>query len=151
MHNLCLCIGHEKEDQMDTIEEELFGMLLKQFRERSGLKQLALAYLIGKRNRASIDAWERGLYVPSTPETVLSFAKALRLSESETDRLLMAAHYPPRYQRPNTQETVSRAEHREEIPVSSPTLSPCWNVPHHRTPFFTGVNYGFCLALSHFP
>jgi len=44
MHNLCLCIGHEKEDQMDTIEEELFGMLLKQFRERSGLKQLALAY-----------------------------------------------------------------------------------------------------------
>lgn len=35
-----------------------FGTLLKQFRQRRQLTQLALAYKIGKKSRGSIQAWE---------------------------------------------------------------------------------------------
>lgn len=37
-----------------------FGTLLKQFRQRRQLTQLALAYKIGKKSRGSIQAWENG-------------------------------------------------------------------------------------------
>lgn len=46
---------------MEMSGDGTFGTLLRTFRERRGLKQEALAYKIGKKNRGSIDAWERGL------------------------------------------------------------------------------------------
>src|SRR5437667_8569878 len=82
---------------MDGQEKPTFGELLRGFRRRKNLKQLALAYKLGKQTRSSIDAWERGLYLPETPETVLAIAEVLSLTEHETDALLLAARYAPRY------------------------------------------------------
>lgn len=84
---------------MDERERRTFGELLRDFRRRKNLNQLGLAYKLGKQTRSSIDAWERGLYLPETPETVLAIADALSLSEQETDELLLAARYAPKYGR----------------------------------------------------
>src|SRR5216683_760127 len=98
---------------MDGFESSLFGTLLKSFRQRREFTQSALAYKIGKHSRGSIQAWEGSLYLPSDRETVLALARALQLSESETDKLLLAAHYPQEY---HTQGTVfSAAETREPL------------------------------------
>src|SRR5260370_42607267 len=78
-------------------EKRPFGELLRDFRRRNNLNQLGLAYRLGKQTRSSIDAWERGLYLPDTPETVLAIADTLSLSEQETDELLLAARYAPKY------------------------------------------------------
>src|SRR5579863_517747 len=88
---------------MDDIETRLFGTLLRQFRQRKRLTQLALAYKIGKRSRGSIQAWENSLFLPSDRETVLALASALDLSPGVTDVLLLAAHYPQEYQTQGTQ------------------------------------------------
>jgi transcriptional regulator with XRE-family HTH domain len=96
-----LCVGQEKH-VMEMSGDETFGILLKTFRERRGLKQEALAYKIGKKNRGSIDAWERGLYRPKHREMVLTLSQALQLSERETNQLLAAADFPPAYQLPES-------------------------------------------------
>src|SRR5258708_30738952 len=88
---------------MDSSESGLFGALLKSFRQRRQLTQSALAHRIGKHSRGSIQAWEGSLYLPSDRETVLALARALQLTESETDRLILAAHYPPEH---HTQRTA---------------------------------------------
>ena len=82
---------------MDTSETNLFGDLLKSFRQRRKLTQSALAYKIEKHSRGSIQAWEGGLYFPSDRETVLMLASALQLTGSETDKLLLAANYAQEY------------------------------------------------------
>lgn len=82
---------------MDSSEPRLFGALLRSFRQRRELTQSALAYRIEKHSRGSIQAWEGSLYLPSDRETVLALARALQLSEGETDQLLLAAHYPQEY------------------------------------------------------
>src|SRR5712692_5214224 len=87
-----------------------FSTLLKQFRQRAGLKQLALAYAIGKHSRGSIQAWEQGRYLPDSREIVFALAKALRLSEREANQLLRAAHYPPEYLSSEAEETKPVAE-----------------------------------------
>ena len=89
--------GRERECRMDTPETNLFGDLLKWFRERRKLTQSALAHKIGKQSRGSIQAWEGGLYFPSDRETLLMLASALQLTDSETDKLLLAAHYAQEY------------------------------------------------------
>jgi len=89
--------GRERECRMDTPETNLFGDLLKWFRERRKLTQSALAYKIGKQSRGGIQAWEGGLYFPSDRETLLMLASALQLTDSETDKLLLAAHYAQEY------------------------------------------------------
>ena len=81
---------------MDISEMDSFGDLLKWFRNRSKLTQEALAYKIGKQSRGSIQAWENGS-LPGDRETVLDLARALRLSESEADKFLLAAHFPQQY------------------------------------------------------
>jgi len=91
---------------MDSSEPTLFGALLKSFRQRRKLTQSALAYRIEKHNRGSIQAWEGSLYLPGDRETVLALARALHLTEGETDQMLLAAHYPQQY---HTQGTVSSA------------------------------------------
>jgi DNA-binding XRE family transcriptional regulator len=95
-----------KECKMDSFETSLFGGLLKSFRQRMELTQSTLAHKIEKHSRGSIQAWESSLYLPSDRGTVLALARALQLSESETDRLLLAAHYPQEY---HTQETLFSA------------------------------------------
>ncbi len=98
---------------MDSSEQSLFGALLRSFRQRRELTQSALAYRIDKHSRGSIQAWEGSLYLPSDRETVLALARALQLTESETDKLLLAAHYPQEY---HTQGTAfSAAKTREPL------------------------------------
>src|SRR5450755_2472206 len=96
-------------DSLDDAESMVFGTLLKHFRSRVRLTQETLAHGIGKHNRASIVAWENGLYLPNDREIVLVLAKELRLSESETDKLLLAAHFPPQFQalRFATEQTIA--------------------------------------------
>lgn len=43
-------------------------------------------------------AWENSLYLPREREVVLKLSRVLRLSEQETDRLLLAGHFPPTFQ-----------------------------------------------------
>ncbi len=98
---------------MDSFETSLFGTLLKSFRQRGQLTQSALAYKIEKHSRGSIQAWESNLYLPSDRETVLALARALQLTESETDRLLLVAHFPQEY---HTQgPLLSMAETKESL------------------------------------
>jgi transcriptional regulator with XRE-family HTH domain len=80
-----------EEDDMHT-----FGELLKGFRQREGLSQQELGYVV-KRGRTTISAWERSLYLPDTRDVVLALEDALNLSHAETDRLLFAAQYPLEY------------------------------------------------------
>ena len=89
---------------METSGDKIFGTLLKTFRARRQLKQVALAYKIGKKNRGSIDAWECCLYRPKHRETVLDLAQALQLSERETNQLLAAANFPPEYLIPDSKD-----------------------------------------------
>ncbi len=81
----------------DECEEHSFGKLLRRFRRRRNLNQLGLAKKLGKNTRSTIDAWERCLYIPDTQEVVLAIADVLGLSDQETDYLLFAAHYAPKY------------------------------------------------------
>jgi transcriptional regulator with XRE-family HTH domain len=87
-----------------------FGELLKAFRKRQKLSQQELARRMGKHIN-TIGTWERGDCLPDTKSTVLELAKELRLNEQETRQLLEA---------------------------SLIALSPYWNVPYQRNPFFTG-------------
>lgn len=81
-----------------------FGERLKQFRVRAGLEQHELANDIGV-HRNTISKWENNYFLPDSPERVLDLAKALTLDEAETDSMLIAANYPPKYGRrvPNNQ------------------------------------------------
>ncbi|MFL5666528.1 MAG: helix-turn-helix transcriptional regulator [Ktedonobacteraceae bacterium] len=83
---------------MDGPEDtNLFGELLKRFRERRKFTQSSLAHKIGKQNRGSIQAWESGQYLPSDREIVLKLARTLQLTAGETEELLLAAHHSPQY------------------------------------------------------
>jgi transcriptional regulator with XRE-family HTH domain len=98
---------------MDEADSRVFGTLLKYFRNRAGLTQEDLAHRAGKQSRASIVAWENSLYLPREREIVLVLSRVLRLTENETDRLLLAAHFPPEFQtRPPVPEQT-RATERE--------------------------------------
>jgi DNA-binding XRE family transcriptional regulator len=79
-------------------DSHIFGTLLKYFRNRVHLTQEDLAYRVGKQSRASIVAWENSLYLPRERDVVLDLSRVLRLSEQETDRLLLAGHFLPAFQ-----------------------------------------------------
>jgi tetratricopeptide (TPR) repeat protein len=96
---------------MDSFESNLFGELLKSFRQRRKLTQSALAHRIEKHSRGSIQGWEGSLYLPSDRETVLALAHALQLTEGETDQLLLAAHYPQEY---HTQGSITQQQGEHE-------------------------------------
>src|SRR5437868_3484820 len=88
---------------MDNSTSNIFGPLLKELRGRRNLTQKALGYKIGKKSRGDIQAWESGRYLPKERETVLALARALSpLTPGEVDRLLLAAHHVPEYQRPES-------------------------------------------------
>ena len=95
---------------MESLAGFSFGELLKHFRRRQHLTQPQLAAKLGV-HRNTIGIWERGDFLPDTKGMVLELAKHLHLSESETRQLLEA---------------------------SLTGLSPAWNVPYMRNPFFTG-------------
>lgn len=95
---------------MDNVETNIFGTLLKQFRQRSKLTQEALAFKIGKKSRGNIQTWENSVFLPSDRETVLTLARALRLTEDETDKLLLAAHYPQEYQTQGSPFSVAQTK-----------------------------------------
>lgn len=97
---------------MEIPETNLFGDLLKWFRRRSDFTQERLAHEIGQQSRGNIQAWEASQYLPREREIVLMLARALRLTDSEADRFLLAAHYPQEY---HTQGMLaSNAEMREQ-------------------------------------
>jgi tetratricopeptide (TPR) repeat protein/DNA-binding XRE family transcriptional regulator len=96
--------------KMDDIRDASFGDLLKVFRKRLKLKQCNLAEKLDI-HRNTIGTWERGEYLPESKGLVLELARQLHLNEYETRQLLEA---------------------------SLTALSPHWNVPYPRNPFFTG-------------
>lgn len=87
-----------------------FGDMLKTFRKRKRISQLALAAQLGV-HRNTIWSWEQGNYLPDSKGIVLELASQLGLSEAEGRQLLEA---------------------------SLTALSPHWSVPYRRNPFFTG-------------
>lgn len=124
---------------MDEAESQVFGTLLRDFRGRSRLTQEQLAHRIGKQNRASIAAWETGQYLPSSREVVLELARHLRLSEAETDRLLLAARCLPQFHvaaaaaREVAADKVAQPqEGRDEVPPMFPPHIP--DEPYYSLP-----------------
>src|SRR5215472_8434868 len=96
--------------RMESLAGSSFGELLKHLRRRQHLTQAQLATKLGV-HRNTIGFWERGDFLPDTKGMVLELARCLHLSEPETRQLLEA---------------------------SLTGLSPAWNVPYARNPFFTG-------------
>src|SRR5579864_8480202 len=95
---------------MESLEFSCFGEMLKTLRKRQHITQQDLSSKLGV-HRNTIGSWERGEFLPETKGMVLELARHLRLSEIETRHLLEA---------------------------SLTGLSPAWNVPSLRNPFFTG-------------
>ena len=87
-----------------------FGELLKTHRKRKRLTQKQLAQQLGV-HANTISSWELGSYLPDTRGLVLELARHLALDEPATRQLLEA---------------------------SLTALSPHWQVPFPRNPFFTG-------------
>jgi transcriptional regulator with XRE-family HTH domain len=73
-----------------------FATALGQFRRRAGLSQNALAAYC-QVNASYINRIESGERNRPTVEVVASFARALRLSQRESDLLLASAGYLPSY------------------------------------------------------
>ncbi len=95
---------------METSDLTSFGELLKSYRKRQRLTQQQLARQLALHHN-TIGAWERGDYLPATRGMILELARCLRLTEGETQTLLEA---------------------------SLTAVTPRWNVPYQRNPFFTG-------------
>lgn len=87
-----------------------FGDLLTSFRRHRHLTQQQLAVALNMR-RSAVIRWEQGDFLPASKTIVLELARALRLDDQETRRLLEA---------------------------SLTALPPHWLVPFQRNPFFTG-------------
>ena len=140
---------------MDIPETHRFGGLLKWFRDRSNFTQERLAHEIGQQSRGSIQAWEASLYLPRDREMVLALARALRLSESETDEFLLAAHFPQEYRTQQMIDSPGKVEGRlpqidvyveeqsseqrvikEERLRFAAEFPSIWNVPYRSHPSF---------------
>ena len=87
-----------------------FGETLKAARKRKRLTQKQLAQHLGVHYN-TISSWELGTHLPESRGLILELARILDLDEQET-RLLLES--------------------------SLTALSPHWNVPHQRNPFFIG-------------
>ena len=87
-----------------------FGELLTTLRKQRHISQKDLAEKLDV-HRNTIGTWERGNSLPESKTMVLELAKQLHLNEQETRQLLEA---------------------------SLTEVSPYWNVPYQRNPFFTG-------------
>lgn len=87
-----------------------FGDVMKTYRTRGKVTQRQLAAKLGVHYN-TVWGWERGDRLPETRGMVLELAKHLRLNDQETRDLLEA---------------------------SLTAISPHWNVPYLRNPFFTG-------------
>jgi tetratricopeptide (TPR) repeat protein/transcriptional regulator with XRE-family HTH domain len=118
----------------------VFGELLKGFRKRAELTQQELANLI-ERDRNTISAWERSVYLPDNREIVLRLADELSLSPTETDELLYAAKYPLEYQtlEPDQEPAVHTIPALTRPPLQRPPP-----VPH-----FTGRETELEYLLAH--
>lgn len=79
------------------METYTFSELLKGYRKRAGFTQQELAeqseLLV---HVQTVKGWENGR-VPRYRDSILQISSALSLSHAETDRILMAAEYPPEY------------------------------------------------------
>lgn len=71
-----------------------FGELLRTYRERQGLSQLALAKRSGV-HASIINRFERGERQPADRDMIDRLAEALGVTSAEADRLLAAAHFFP--------------------------------------------------------
>jgi len=95
---------------MESRERGSFGDLLRAFRQRRRVGQQELGAKLAV-HRNTIGAWEKGERLPESRALVVEIARYLHLDERETRRLLEA---------------------------SLISISPYWNVPYQRNPFFTG-------------
>lgn len=108
----------------ETLLLSNFGETLKAARKRKRLTQKQLAQMLGVHYN-TISSWELGTYLPEARGLVLELAHHLDLDESETRQLLEA---------------------------SLTALSPRWNIPYQRNPFFTSRDDILCQlhhALHH--
>lgn len=87
-----------------------FGALLTTLRRQRQISQQELASRLDV-HRNTISKWERGVCLPESKTLVLEVARQLRLNTQDTNRLLEA---------------------------SLTALSPYWQMPYQRNPFFTG-------------
>ena len=95
---------------MEDITLSGFGDILKAYRKQRKISQQVLASRLDV-HRNTIGGWERGDFLPESKTMVLEMAKQLHLNDNETRRLLEA---------------------------SLTAITPYWNVPYQRNPFFTG-------------
>jgi tetratricopeptide (TPR) repeat protein/transcriptional regulator with XRE-family HTH domain len=73
----------------------IFGQLLKEYMERTGISDAELARTLGVR-RQTIFRWKEGVVArPRHVEDVRRCAKRLRLTPEERDMLLVSAGFPP--------------------------------------------------------
>jgi tetratricopeptide (TPR) repeat protein len=98
---------------MDDTTLSTFSELLKAFRKQHKITQQALATQLGV-HRNTIGTWENGDCLPDSKAVVLELARLLHLDTHNTRRLLEA---------------------------SLTALSPYWQMPYQRNPFFTGRDH----------
>src|SRR5258707_5998581 len=113
--------GGSMEDQQTFPSS--FGELLKTHRKRKRLTQKQLAQQLGV-HANTISSWELGSYLPDTRGLVLELARHLALDEPATRQLLEA---------------------------SLTALSPHWQLPFSRNPFFTGCDGMLEAMHTHLP
>jgi HEAT repeat protein/transcriptional regulator with XRE-family HTH domain len=123
---------------------DTFGERFKWFRIRAGLDQKPLADLLGV-HRNTIVAWENSQYLPRQSDMVETLAKKLFLSEAETNQLLAAAHYPPKYHVP---ETVSLIATQPAANLSSPYMGFSAFTPAEQIAARTKYLEGMCQRYS---
>lgn len=102
---------------VDTLETEPFSDLLRYFRTNKKLTQEQLAQRVGV-HRNTISAWENDDYVPKDIDEINRLEEKLDLSHLQTDMLFIAAHYPPKYQKLNTERILPI-----DVPLASSRVS----------------------------
>lgn len=94
----------------------VFGELLRGFRNREEVSQEELASQLNV-HRQTIVNWEnfKKNYRPRSQGMVEKIAEILALSPGETDQLLQAAGYPPRYSVVKQNSSQSSTQNKDNL------------------------------------
>src|SRR5450755_4630849 len=103
--------------------KDRFGDLLGKYRLQAGKSQEQLAACLGV-HRSTIERWEHGKTLPESRTRVEEIVHCLELTDKQKETFLKAILFN--------------------------TLSPIWNVPYQRNPYFTGRDDLFDQLEQHF-